>query len=459
MRLLFAMSIALTCVAPSAAQDEKIAGKTIKQWSAALRSGEARTRYQALAALYEAGEEASPLLKEMIPLLKDAQTAIRRAAAMTIGNCKGDAASAVPALVQALKDADPWVRHLASQALTEIGENATDPLVKMLDDKEANTRYYAIMTMNGLGLQSKDVAKALGKAARDANALVRQSALFALSKIETDDPDVFALLGAALGDKEKQVRLSAASILVGKGKEGSSALARAAEDPQSAARMLALQALASLGEEIDEKGVLALRKALADEDAKIRQTAALGIANLGKTARDLGGDKAMFDALAKLLNDKDSQLRRNALLALGNIGADNADEIKLVAGSLKDADYLMRGLAVQALAKYLKDVEGEDLRKELIDRLIEALRDNDRRVQFLAAQAVAQQTLFVVEPLTKLVEEGKGMQRLWAATILGEIGQGASDAVPALQKMAKDANPQVRQVATAALQKIQAESK
>lgn len=459
MRCLFAIIIGICIPSIALAQDGKVGGKTAKEWSAALKHTDPRIRYKAVAALYEEGVDAAPLVKELIPLLKDPQPAIRRAVAQTMANCKGDAAAAVPALVAAFKDSDYWVRYLASNALSEIGEAAAPLLIDLLADKDATTRLHAVFVMNGLGLQSKDVAKALGKATKDASANVRQAALFTLSKIETDDPDIFAILGAALADKEKQVRLSAASILVGKGREGSGVLAKATEDSKTGARILALQSLAALGDEIDEKGVLALRKALSDEDVKVRQTAALGIANVSKFARELGGNKELFDALAKLLQEKDAQLRRTAMYAIGQIGCDDADEMKKVAGAMKDPDAMVRSFTVQALARFLTETESEDNRKELFGYLIDTLKDGDRRVQFLAAQSLAQQPVPAIEPLIKLVEEGKGTQRLWAATILGELGPLAIEAGPALMKMSKDASPEARRVALLAIQKIQAEVK
>jgi len=95
----------------------------------------------------------------------------------------------------------------------------------------------------------------------------------------------------------------------------------------------------------------------------------------------------------------------------------------------------------------------------LFNYLIDTLKDGDRRVQFMSAQALAQQNVSAIEPLIKVVEEGKGMQRLWAATILGELGPLAIEAGPALQKMSKDGTPEVRRIAVLAIMKIQAESK
>lgn len=456
----FAIPLALIFLAsPAWAQDVKIRNKAIKEWSAALKHPDFRVRYQAVAALYEEGAEAAPLVKELIPLLKDPQPVIRRAVVQTLANFKAEAAPAVPALIAAMKDADPWVRHLAPQALAEVGEAAGEHLVKLIDDKDATIRYHVVVTMNNLQLQDKEVVKALTKAAKDANASVRTAALYALAKLDTDDPAVFALLGESLADKDKQVRLSAANLLAGKGKLGSMALADASDDARADQRALAMQALGQLGDKIEEKGVAALRKGLEDDVPRVRLAAALSVATLGKTARELGGDVTMFQSLAKLLKEKDAQMRRTAVHALGQIGSSDADEIKTVAAMLKDTDATVRSFSVQALSRYQVDLDSEEIRKDIQGHLLEALKDTDRRVQFMAAQAIAQQTLFAVEPLTKLVEEGKGTQRLWAATILGQLGPAAADAVPALQKMARDSSPDIRRVALLALAKIQMDMK
>ncbi len=184
------------------------------------------------------------------------------------------------------------------------------------------------MTMDGIGLQGKDIVKALARASKDTNSVVRRVALFALAKIEMDNPDIYTILGEALGDKEQNIRTAALSILVSMGKEATDTLTRATEDPRAAPRLLAMQALASLGEDLDEKGGLALRKGLGDEDPRIRQTAAQALGNVGPKARQFGEGKEMFMALANLLKDKDAAVRRAAVLpmALGKIGSEDVDE-------------------------------------------------------------------------------------------------------------------------------------
>ena len=51
-----------------------------------------------------------------------------------------------------------------------------------------------------------------------------------------------------------------------------------------------------------------------------------------------------------------------------------------------------------------------------------ALKDVDARVQSAAAQILVREEKRSVPLLIPLVEKGQGKQRLWAASILGEIG-------------------------------------
>ena len=142
------------------------------------------------------------------------------------------------------------------------------------------------------------------------------------------------------------------------------------------------------------------------------------------------------------------------------IGADDGDEVKVVANLLKDGDALVRSFAVQALARFAKDIESEELRQTLRQSPCRCLaRCRPARAIHVSPGAGAEQGSLAVDPLIKLVEEGKGTQRLWAATILGELGPAAETALPALQKMLRNTNPATRGIAYAAMQKITAEEK
>lgn len=449
------LALTLVCFGPVfvLGGEPKDGTKTLKQLTAALRSDNAVVRYKAVLALGEMGAEAAPAVKDLARLLSDPQPVIRRAVAQVLGQLGEDAAPAVPALARALRDRDPGVRELAGTALGAVGEKAAPSLLKMLQEGEAAKRVLAIVAIDGVGLKDVEVVKALSKAAKDTSSEVRRAALFVLAKLDVEPEMVLPILRAALGDKDAATRKAAAAALLGLGKDAAGEFAKAAEGGAPTARLLAVQALASLGTDLDDKGAAALGKALADDDVRVRRIAALGLAKLGPTLREVGG-KELMAPLTKLLQDKDVQSRRGAAAALAQYGAEDAAELAALAKGLKDADAIVRSMAVEGLARSSNDMAPDEQRTQVVTHLVGALRDADRRVQFVAARALVEEGERAVAPLTKVITGGAVTQRVWAALVLGEIGAAAADAVPALQKMSRDPNPRARQAALTAIQKI-----
>ena len=130
-------------------------------------------------------------------------------------------------------------------------------------------------------------------------------------------------------------------------------------------------------------------------------------------------------ALIQLLQDQKASIRRNAASALGQIGPEAKDAVSALIQSLQDQDEWVRSNTAWALGMIgipvaIKAVEGE------VPVLIKALQDQE------ASKSV----------------------HVMAAWTLGNIGEGAVDAVPALMQALKDQNPDVRNNAAWALAKI-----
>src|SRR5438105_2278218 len=85
------------------------------------------TQDSALTALEE--ERIKDEVEIQIDLLKDPDWAVRREAAITLGEM-GDERCVEP-LVRALQDGDWQVREVASEALGMVGSPAVDPLIKL----------------------------------------------------------------------------------------------------------------------------------------------------------------------------------------------------------------------------------------------------------------------------------------------------------------------------------------
>jgi HEAT repeat protein len=450
----------LTLLASTArAQDDEptYRGKTVAAWKAILKKGDPRQRLTAVLALGEAGRDAVPALPELTAVLKDSQVLVRRAAAQTLAGLGTDAAPAAAALAKALRDADPLVRQLAGQALTEVGELAIPPLLDALKDSDWAVRATVILALDGLSSRGPEVVKALAQAAaKDAHLTVRRLALFALANMAEEAREAVAQLAPLLRNKDVNLRTTAALALVKIGKDSVAELVKLLNDPAPDARLAAIQTLSQFGkEDLDERAVTALVKALADADARVRQVAATDMALLGTRAREFGGGVAVSKTLFGLLKDKDVRVRRSAVAALGQIGLDEKEEITALAAALQDKDVNVRAATIYSLSQYSHDQAPDDWREHVMTCLSAGLKDSDRRIQFATAQTMAPEGKFAVPALIEVVEKGKGTSRLFAAMTLGEIGPEASAAIPVLEKMSRDGSTkEARLFAQAALEKI-----
>jgi HEAT repeat protein len=406
--------------------------------------------------LGEAGIEAKPAVTALAATLKDTIPAVKVAAAKTLAGLGPEAAPAVANLALLMRDPDEMVRKTAAEALGEIGEAAVTPLVEAVKDKDSAVRLAAILTLDTLNFSSELVGKALGEAAKDNHATVKRVALVALAKLGEEAKDYIPVVVAALKDKDAAVRNTAAYALTNLGNAAVPEFQKilAKKDNPAALRMVAVQILGKLGEEMDETSAGLLRECFRDSDIKVRQIAVWSIANLGSKARDLAGGAAVVKDFIKLMKDKDLSIRQFAVTALGKIGLDEKDDLAALADGLKDANLYVRGLTIEALSQYSHDQAPEDWRKLVLQSITGALKDRDPRVQQVAAKTLIDEGKVAVPELIKVVEKGTGSARFYAAYILGEIGVDAADAVPALQKMSRDSTIDGRQMAKSALSKI-----
>jgi HEAT repeat protein len=433
-------------------------GKTVAAWKEILKTGDLRQRLSAVLALGEAGREALPALPELTAVLKDSQVLVRRAAAQTLAGLGADAAPAAAKLAQALRDPDPLVRQLSAQALSEIGEPAVPALLNALKDSDGAVRAMVVWALDGLSARGPEVVKALAHAAvKDSHGSVRRLALSALANMADEAKDAVPLLVGLLRDKEANLRTTAAIVLVKIGKDSVPELVKLLKDSSADVRLSAIQTLSQFGkEDLDEAAVTALVKALGDDNSRVRQVAAAGMALLGTRARELGGGSDVSKALFALSKDKDARVRRAAVAALGQIGLDEKEEITALATALTDKDVNVRAMTIYSLSQYSHDKAPDDWRQHVMSCMAAGLRDSDRRIQFATAQTMAPEGKFAVPALIGVVENGKGTACLFAAMTLGEIGAEASAAIPALEKMSKTGNTkEARYFAKAALEKIQ----
>jgi hypothetical protein len=98
--------------------------------------------------------------------------------------------------------------------------------------------------------------------------------------------------------------------------------------------------------------VPALRDALKDKNANVRQSVARAFVKIGTGAKDA------VPALSDALKDKDDSVRRAVAEALGRIGPDAMEAVPALSGALKDRDSYVRSEAAKALTKILAPAQG-----------------------------------------------------------------------------------------------------
>jgi HEAT repeat protein len=188
-----------------------------------------------------------PSLKEIARQLRDPNPVNRRAAIDFLEMLEDAAAPAVPALVGALSDRDVFVRWSAARTLgrinAEAGAAAVPALARSLADPDLDVRLTAAATLEAYGSAARGAVPALTASVAKGDPDVRRAAMYALQAV-----------GAEAG------RAATPNLMA----------ALRHDDPR--VRRTAAETLGSFGTEA-KNAVPALRRALQDEDADVRQAA------------------------------------------------------------------------------------------------------------------------------------------------------------------------------------------
>ena len=155
-----------------------------------------------------AQEERPPSVQDLIHELKSGAPYERASAAVALGNRGPEAKEAAPALIEALKDRQS-VRWYVRDAIQGIGLEDATGLIPILKEKDSDVRRAAARVLGEIGPAAKTAVPALIEMVGDADAKVRYAALTALAKIGPASPEVVPAIVKALQDKDQVVRSAA----------------------------------------------------------------------------------------------------------------------------------------------------------------------------------------------------------------------------------------------------------
>ncbi|MFC1637269.1 HEAT repeat domain-containing protein [Planctomycetota bacterium] len=329
-----------------------------------------------------------PAVLPMIKALEDENVRVRRAAAFVLGKI-ADVRAVKPLTAMCTKEDDAYVRlEAAAAALVGMGILRLEPLLEMLDDKDANVVWNAARVLVEAG---PPVVEPMIKKLEGENEKVRRMAAYVLGEV---------------GDRK------AVEVLTKVFEEDDSIYVRA----------VAAAALFKMGELKLER----LVEALAEEDLESVHCATQALANIGAPA---------VDALIKVLNDENEQVRKCAAGALAMIGK---PAVKPLIEALADTE-----VTWQAMLTLQKIGEPS------VEPLINALGRENTTLRAGAVNALAFIGEPAVEPLIKALDDENEQVQRWALHVLGALGD--ERAVGPLVKALGSSNEEVQSFAVSFL--------
>jgi HEAT repeat protein len=255
----------------------------------------------------------------------------------------------------------------------------------------------------------------------------------------------------ALHDRSSDVQARAEEALQELAAEAIPPLQQALNDKSPAVRNRAAQMLKRIEDTSPQRllglddaltaAVQVFLKDLKSTQDEVRLQAADTLGYLGNAAGPA------VEPLAALLKDKNETLRGKAAWALGHIGESAEDAVPALAEALrKDTSKLVRRNAAEALGSIRGDAE------IAVPALAAALKDADEEVRGQAVDALGALGKPAVGALVEAVKLPE--IRIRALQVLSEIGEDASEAVPAVREALKDADEKVRRTAGEVLKRI-----
>jgi HEAT repeat protein len=366
-------------------------------------------------------------------------------------------------------------RAAALRVLAGFGEPALPGLVEMLNVAEPAT---AAEILGALGTMQQRALPALPTVlamAREGSTPRGTAALRAALMIDPNNPDLVKILIEQLRGADRSQRVTALSLVLFLGPARAEAIPDIVKILASGPveeQVEAAHVLSQIGAARPET-VPALRNALRSRQPRVTNAAVIGLSRMGAQAAPA------VDDLARLaLKSPDPNTRVTALMAIGSLGPAGRRALPTVIRALHDPDTRIRQTAVTVAGRL---GPGHDV----VAALTEALKDSDDAICGQAAQVLGQfgaeaasaaqalgaammrtcngrsvaQALLAMGPASqgaipgvlKALEIGPAWAQGDAADVLGGIGAGRPETIPALCRALRGPDPGVAGRAALAL--------
>lgn len=356
----------------------------------------------------------------LIANLSDHDPGIRTQAANSLAGLGTDAAPAVPALIAVLDDKEPNVRYRAVIAIGKSGSSAVaiKALIREINDTSKDIRYEAVSALGNLGEAAQIATEPLLKCLDSSDQALIAIAGTALEKMHPKAavamPTVVRLL------REGNYTQKVAALDIADGVDGGPS---ALDDDKTGPRMFntLVQLLNDKSPTIREKVLVALQSIWIPETATRQQLAAISAA----------------------LNDPEEDIR---LAAVRIYAHTSNDSLRLTPIQLINDPHVSVRLAVI-------DVVGDDMRS--VPEILEALDDSSSAVRAAAMAKLNSATIGREEICAATIRATKDRfvaVRAAAATSLGSCSDANSQ--DALAAVSRDPLSEVRIAALSSIAKV-----
>ncbi len=345
------------------------------------------------------------ILETLAEALTHAEPSVRESAAREFAKRKEK--RGISLLVEVLSDENSVVRMAAATALNELGWRpaddtlharhaaalqefqvvstlgaaAIDPLLILLEDKDASLRMAALETLGQIG--GSRALKLFIEVLNDENPHVRAVAVQTLSKL--NDPQAIEPLSKLSRDQSWEVRSATVDALQNiQSSQSIPALLPFARDDAADVRLRAVELLGNSG---DARAITVLVAARVDENIAVREAADISLRKINTNWADTEEAKTAKPSLLAALKHEDDRIRTVAadiLRAIGQTPAMNSyltaesgsapqTAVTVLAQTLRSANPELRQAAAEALGR-----TGD---AGAVPFLVEALRDEDQFVR------------------------------------------------------------------------------
>ncbi len=416
-----------------------------------LEEAEPEAVVPALEALAEQGKAALP---HLMKALKSDRACYW--ACLIVERIGPDAAEAVPQLMHCVRRDRPEVRIEALLALAAIGKAARPAQEQVIDvlinDKTMGVKYAAAFALGRIG--DDQAIPALEKATQSEDPILKLTATWSLVQLKPDDRELMKqaveLFAAGLQSKNPRLRSVAATAIA-----ETDIPAELSETPllQALVDKLDPETIRRVMDAFVKRGKAVVPRVIRALDNPKRRRYALQILNR------IGPDAAAaVPRLTQLLDEvTDVDEKRDVIVALGSIGPASAPALPKLLELLKTADDETKYALTYAIGQMGEKAEDAN------PQLLELVESNDRFLRVSALWALLkinpgheEIAKYAVPHLINALSDSRPGVRAEMATVLGDLGPLAKDAIPALRRLSQsDPDAMVRDLATEALRKLQ----